>query len=156
MKFDGLGKPLLIAFGAALLFYVGFYSLDAHLRVRKGPWQVTFTSDGTNAPSIRINEPKLGIANVKIVFAGETTPALTNTVVFDTPAKSTPFGERIYDDLMILPGAVTFNLFGHGVELLPRTLIVNTRQVAWQSDTMIELKPSEKPAVKPAPKPSRR
>ena len=67
MKFDGLGKPLLIAFGAALLFYVGFYSLDAHLRVRKGPWQVTFTSDGTNAPSLRINEPKLGIANVRKV-----------------------------------------------------------------------------------------
>lgn len=156
MKFDGLGKHLLIAFGAALAFYLGAYALDSYLRTRHGPWRVTFTSAGTNAPAILINAPRLGITNVQLVFPGEQAPAGTNTVAFDAPAKTVPFGERIYDDLMILPGAVTLNLFGHGVELLPRTLIVNQRQLAWQSGATIELKPAEKPPVKPAPVPSRR
>ena len=156
MKFDGLGKHLLIAFGAALAFYLGAFALDTHLRTRQGPWRVTFIAAGTNHPVLLINEPRLGISNVRLVFPGEHAPAGTNTVTFDAPAKAVPFGERIYDDLMILPGAVSFNFFGHGVELLPRTLIVNQRQVAWRNDAVIELKPGEKPASKPAPNRSRR
>ena len=156
MKFDGLGKHLLIAFGAALAFYLGAFALDTHLRTRQGPWRVTFIAAGTNHPVLLINEPRLGISNVRLVFPGEHAPAGTNTVTFDAPAKAVPFGERIYDDLMILPGAVTLNVFGHGVELLPRTLIVNRRQIAWQSGVTIELRPAEKPPVAPAPVPVRR
>ena len=42
------------------------------------------------------------------------------TVEFDRPRKAAVFGRVIYEDLMQLPGVVTFNLFGHEVELMRR------------------------------------
>ena len=44
-----------------------------------------------------------------------------------------PFGECIYQDLMFLPGVVTMNLLGHEIELMPRTLVINKKQMPWDS-----------------------
>jgi hypothetical protein len=46
---------------------------------------------------------------------------------------------------------VTFDLFGHEIELLPRALIVNKRSIPWQSGATIDLWPTNKPAVPPHP-----
>ena len=48
-----------------------------------------------------------------------------------------------------MPGTVTMDLFGHEVELLPRTLIVNKKEVPWKSNTAIELSPTNKLPVAP-------
>ena len=151
-------KQVVMVFAAALVLYVAAYSFDRHLRLKNGPWEVAFTAESNGDPAIVITEPKLKIADLKIVFAGEKTSAtnLPGRVVFNAPAKKLPFGECIFDDLMYLPGTVTMNLFGHEIELLPRVLIINHQQHPWKSGTTIQLFPSHKPSPKPAAQPYRR
>ena len=152
MKSEGIGRHLAVTFVIALVLYVSFYSWDRHLRLRKGPWEVTFVSDGKGAPAIVINEPKLNLANVRIELTGEQISTVNSTVVFTEPAMRLPFGQLLFDDLMYHPGTVTLNLHGHEIELLPRTMIINKREVPWQSGAVIQLKPEQKVPPPPEPK----
>jgi hypothetical protein len=155
MKSGGALRHFLVAFGIALVAYVAFYRCDHHLRVRKGPWEVTFTANPAGAPVLVVNQPGLAISNVLIVLHDETAPGsgLPTTVRFDRPRRDMPFGKVIYDDLMYLPGAVTLELFGHEVELLPRTLLVNRKPVPWAENLKIELTPKDRlPAPPKAPR----
>lgn len=134
-----------------LAFYFGgFHGLE-YLRVRKGPWELTFepTSGGVagSAPVIVVNQPASGVSAVKLVFHGEHATNAPGTVRFDGVEKNAIFGELIYEDLTFLPGVVTFNVFGHELELMPRVLVVNRREVPWQSGAVIDLWPTNKPAV---------
>ena len=80
----------------------------------------------------------------------------TGRVLFDRVKQPVPFGKVIYEDLTFLPGVVTFDLFGHEIELLPRALIANKKQVAWQSGVTVDLWPTNKPAEPPHPPKARR
>jgi len=145
VKSAGNLKQFLYAFVIALIGYAGFFSCDKYLREKNGPWRITFTTDSSGVPGIIIQEPRLNILNVKIVFPGART-ALTNfsaVVVFDNPLKTIPFGKFIFHDLMYLPGTVTLELFGHEIELLPRVLIIDRKEHAWKSGTTISLAVSE-------------
>ncbi len=150
-------RHLSIAFACAVALYIVFWTVDSHLRTRRGPWEVAFERETNGEPSIVIAEPRLGIADVKLIFAGETL-APTNTtgiVRFDRPRPPLPFGKVIYDDLMYLPGAVTFDLFGHEIELLPTRLGVNRQSRPWKAGEVIRLVPEQKPPPRP-PDPKQR
>src|SRR2546430_9613574 len=77
---SGLWKPVLGGLLLALAIYIGGFKFDQHLRTRRGPWQVTFTTDHSGAPAIIVNQPQLSIANLEIVFTGETTTNAPGTV----------------------------------------------------------------------------
>jgi len=144
MKPQGVLKHLLIAFLLALAGYILIYQSIEYRRTRKGPWQVTFTRTATGAPAIVINHPKLAITNVQIHFAGETRPRSTNstTHLFAQPQPvpyDLPFGKCVFLDTTFLPGTVTLQLFGHEIELLPRTLILDRQEHAWQTNSTITL-----------------
>src|SRR5260370_1195572 len=100
-----------------------------------------------------IDQTKVDISSVEIIFPGETIPRtnLSQRVIFDRPLRQVPFGSVIYADLRTLPGVVTFDLFGHEIELLPRVLIVNKQEIPWKSEMMIELSITNKPALPPKP-----
>ena len=154
MKSDGFPKSFIVVGAAVIaLYFVFFYGIEG-CRHRKGPWEVTF---GTNSsgPTLTVTQPALRINHLITCF-GETTTAtnLPQTVRFDVPKRAVPFGKVIYEDLTQLPGVVTFDLFGHEVELLPRVLIVNKRQIAWNSQRSVELWPTNKLAQPPKPRPS--
>jgi hypothetical protein len=78
-----------------------------------------------------------------MVFPGTNLPGLPAAVVvrFDGPSRraAPPFGSVKFLDTTVLPGTVTLDLFGHEVELLPRTLIVDKREHPWSSGQRIEL-----------------
>jgi hypothetical protein len=154
MKSDNIFRHALAAFLAALLLYAGLYALDQHLRTRKGAWEVTFIPDTNGAPSLIVEQPGLGIAGLRLTFAGErTTNAFSpRKVRFDRPAQDVPFGEVLYDDLMYLPGAVTLSLFGHEIEFLPRTLILDRKEIPWRSNATFELSARDKPPAGPRKK----
>jgi hypothetical protein len=44
-------------------------------------------------------------------------------------------------DLRFLPGTVTFQLYGHEVELLPRALMIDRQEHPWKPDSVINLHP---------------
>ncbi len=144
MKPDLPVKQFLIAFVLALAGYAFFYSAIEHRRVRRGPWEVTF-SNASGLPAILINQPNLRITNVQIRFSGELpAPQPTTSFRFDQP-RPVPydvlFGTCIFMDTTFLPGTVTFQLFGHEIELLPRVLIVDRQDLPWRSDATFVLQP---------------
>src|SRR5262245_18262395 len=146
-------KSIALLFVAVLGLYLAtFYTIE-RARLRKGPWEVDFQTNAEGNATLVVHQPRLGLADVRIVFHGERATAtnLPAHVSFDRVKLSTPFGRVIYEDLTFLPGVVTFDLFGHEIELLPRTLIVNKRQVPWQSGAAVDLWPTNKPAEPPQP-----
>ena len=151
-----LGRPfrILIAFFALVLaLYLASFQGVEYLRHRKGPWSVRFdrTADGT--PLAEIFQPRLGITGVRLLFPGETFTNETETVAFalPEPTRLVPFGRVIYEDLTFLPGVVTFDLFGHEIELVPRMLVVNRKAIPWRPGAAIEVMRDDKPAAPPQP-----
>src|SRR6266481_909854 len=131
MRSDNPAKHFLLAFLLALVIYLIFYYGIEHRRARRGPWQVTFTTNSAGAPSLIINQPKLAITNVQITFTAAPIPSTNQapiTIRFSQPRPvpyDLPFGKCIFADLTFLPGTVTLsNLFDHQIELLPRVLII--------------------------------
>lgn len=152
MKRDSLVKHLALAFvGAVLVYVAAFYAIE-HLRGRNGPWHVTFTTSPAGEPSIIISEPRIGISNVAVLFPGRQVDAtnLQNTVVFERPVTNVPFGGVRYLDTTFLPGAVVFDLFGHEVQLLPRVLMLDRREVPWRSGVEHALLPKPQPPADPS------
>src|SRR5712691_1504758 len=71
MKAENPAKHFLLAFLIALVGYILCYETIQHLRTRKGPWEVTFLQTSNRPPALLIQQPKLGITNVQIIFVGE-------------------------------------------------------------------------------------
>ncbi len=152
MQPSGFARAVSVGLLLAVAIYAGGFALDQHLRTRRGPWEVTFTTEPSGAPAILVNHPELNIANLKIVFLGETATNLHVVVVFDFPQKPVPFGQVKFEDLTYLPGTETFDFFGHEIELLPRTLYINRKAHPWISNEAITLSSTDKPATLPVPK----
>ena len=139
-----------VFFGAAVFYFASFYGLE-YLRHRRGPWELDFQHGTQGVPTIVIAQPALGIRDVTLVFHDEAMTNDTKVVRFDRVERTPAFGDLIFHDLTFLPGVLTFNLFGHEIELLPRVLVVNKKEVPWQSGDIIDLWPTNKPAQPPRP-----
>ena len=144
MKSENPVKHFALAFLIAILVYFVAYTFIVHRRNRKGPWEVTFTNGPAGAPGILINQPTLQISNVEIIFAGNPATATngSSTLVFSQPRQvpyEVPFGRCIFMDTTFLPGTVTFQFFGHEIELLPRVLIIDHQEHPWQSESKMTL-----------------
>ena len=161
-------KHFILAFMLALVGYAACYLGIEHWRTRKGPWRVSFTHSSAHAPAITIDQPGLAITNVQIIFTSENLLAATapgalpadpsrpNSPITNQPSPSTtlhfaqprsvpyevPFGRCVFLDLTSLPGTVTFDLFGHEIELLPRVLIIDRHEYPWRRDAAITLYPA--------------
>ena len=146
MRFSRTVLLMLLFSVVVVVSYFAAFNLIEYLRHRKGPWEVRFVSNSERTPEIVIAQEKLKISGVKILFQGErvSKPNLEQQVTFDRPMKAVPFGKVLQEDFRFLPGAVAFDFFGHEVELLPRTLIVNRKEVGWPSGTNIVLGSGEK------------
>jgi len=135
-------KHILYAFLLALAGYILFYAAIEYRRTRNGPWQASFTRSAGGEPTLLVNQPKLGITNVQVTFAGTGFSADANgpTLFFRQPRSvpyDVPFGKCVFMDTTFLPGAVTFELFGHEIELLPRVLIIDHKEHQWEPHSRI-------------------
>ena len=157
MKSPITPKSVALCFLVVLVLYLAVFYAVEYGNHRKGPWEVSFVSDQMGNPSIVISQAKLNISTVEIVFTGEkVSPTnLSEKVLFDKPLAvlpfQTPIGEVIYEDVRALPGVITFNVFGHEIELLPRVLVVNKKEIPWKSEMILELAATNKPAQPPKP-----
>lgn len=142
-----------LVFLLALLAYGALFSVDMHLRARKGPWSLTFSQNAMGEACVRIDQPALGITNVTLVIQAEIYTQPTKTVHFGSTGADIPFGEVVFFDTTYLPGTVTMNLGAHGVEIFPRAFVVDRKEHAWKSNLELRLLPSDRvPAVPPASK----
>ena len=144
MKSDNLLRHLWIPFGIAIIVYIIAYTWIEHRRERKGPWVVHFTNSAAGAPALVVTETNLGIANLQITFSGETNASETNALmVFAQPKEwpyDVPFGKCLFMDTTFLPGTIVFDLFGHEVQLIPRVLTIDKKEIPWRSGEMIGVK----------------
>ncbi len=147
MKSDRPLKHFILAFLLALGCYAFFYKAIERARARKGPWIVTFTtSTPSKVPTLVINQHKLAITNVQIRFPEQLAPPSNalGSMVFSQPQPvpfPVPFGKCVFIDTTFLPGTVSFQLYGHDVELLPRVLFIDRQERPWLSDSQITLHP---------------
>ena len=147
-------KTVGLVFAVVLALYASVFAGIEYRRHKHGPWNVEFVTDAAGQPAIRVAQAHLGIGAVEITFAGERLDRtnLQERVACDRVLRPLPFGKRIFEDLTFLPGTETVDFFGHEVELLPRVLIVNRREIPWQSGQRLELHPAEKLPPRPPTK----
>jgi hypothetical protein len=55
-----------------------------------------------------------------------------------------PFGDLFYEDLTYLPGVLTFNFFGHEIQVMPRILTINQKEHPWTTSLKLNLIPESK------------
>jgi hypothetical protein len=146
-------KSIALAFVVVAALYFGTFAGIEHLRRRQGPWEASFALGPAGEPTVTVAQAHRGLTTVRLVLHGEQATNAPGTVRFDKVQQPVPFGRVIYEDLTFLPGVVTFDLFGHEVELLPRALIVNRRSIGWTNGMTVELWPTNKPATPPRPPP---
>ena len=143
MKPERPFKPLLLVFTAALLVYCVAYLGIEHRRTRKGPWQVTFTTNQSGAATLIVSQPALAITNFKVVFPDSSSPTNVPVDVRFNRALPVPydlpFGQCIFQDTTFLPGTIVLNAFGHEIQLIPRTLTIDHRELAWESGATISV-----------------
>jgi hypothetical protein len=150
MKSDGPMKHFILAFVLAVICYAFFYTKIESRRTRKGPWTVMFTNSVEGWPQLVIDQPRLAITNIEINFPEQsiTSTQKADTLVFSQPRPvpyDVPFGKCIFMDTTFLPGTVTFEIFGHEIELLPRVLIIDHQERPWLSNDSITLHPLQQP-----------
>jgi len=133
-------KHFAIAFAIALVLYIASFAWIQHRRDCKGPWRITFISDAAGHPSIIVSQPIVNISE-KITFPGKKIPSanLARVQLFTEAVTNLPFGEMIFQDPTFLPGTVTMRLFGHEVELLPRVLIIDKKEIPWRAGKTVEV-----------------
>ena len=146
MKSDGPLKHFLLAFVLAVSCYGFFYKSIEHRRTRKGPWVVAFTNNPDGSSQLVIDQPKLAITNVQINFPDQAplSPQKLGRFVFNQPRPvpyEVPFGQCVFMDTTFLPGTVTFKIYGHEIELLPRVLIIDHQERPWLPSNFITLHP---------------
>ena len=155
MKREGALRQFLIAFLIAAVAYAVLYTVIENRRTRKGPWLVNF-GQASGAPAIIINQPRVGITNVTLIFEGQTaagspTPLPLNFAEARMVPFEVPYGKVIFLDTTFLPGTVTMQLFGHEIELLPRVLILDHSEHPWSPNEVIRVMPATtQPASGPA------
>ncbi|HTD87271.1 MAG TPA: hypothetical protein VK850_11905 [Candidatus Binatia bacterium] len=140
-------KQAIGLFVAVLLTYLAVFNGIEWLRHHKGPWRVAFETN--SYPLVRVSQSYLNVSAV-IEFPDEKASS-SGTVAFDKPKKQLPSGKLIYEDLTFLPGVVTFDLFGHEIELLPRVLIVNKKEIPWDHADHLQVWATNKPTTPPNP-----
>lgn len=141
MDSKDFGKAVVISFLLAVGLYAASFAFIQHKRESKGPWVIEFRTDAEGVPELLVTQEILNIRNQRIRFP-EQKLDLTNfseTIRFDGPTTNVPFGEVAFQDPTFLPGTVAFNFWGHGVEFLPRRMIINKEGILWNSRTNIEL-----------------
>lgn len=135
-------KTVLIIGLVSLGFYVVFFSWMEQRRYKNGPWEITFARQD-DLPTLLLNHPKFGITNVVIQFVGgETTTNLPQTIRFQhgqVAPLPLPFGQCVFLDTLFLPGTVACELFGHQIQLMPRTLTIDQVARPWVSGEKILL-----------------
>jgi len=143
VKNERFSRKVLGAFVFTVVAYIALYSFIENRRTHNGPWQLTFTANGYNEPALVINQPKLGITNVTFVFPNQTfsrtnLASVTFTQPIGTPFEL-PFGQCIFMDLTSLPGTLVFQISGHEIQLLPRTLTVDKQEQPWEAGERFSL-----------------
>jgi hypothetical protein len=126
----------------SLIGYIAVFSWMENNRRKDGPWEITF-AQVDNSPALLVSHAKLGLTNITIIFPDAAATTNTpQTIRFEhgrVAPFALPFGKCVFLDTLYLPGTVTMDVFGHLIQVLPRTLTIDRVEHAWLSGEKILL-----------------
>jgi hypothetical protein len=134
-------KTFLLIAIVILIGYIAIFSWVENSRRKSGPWELTFTQVN-NSPALLVTHAKLGLTNVIIVFPDVVATNATQTIRFEhgrVAPFDLPFGKCVFLDTLYLPGSMAMELFGHQIQLMPRTMLIDRVEHAWLSGEKILL-----------------
>jgi hypothetical protein len=134
-------KTFLLIALAILVGYISIFYLVENSRRKSGPWELTFTQVN-NSPALLVTHAKLGLTNVTIVFPDAVATNAQQTIRFEhgrVAPFDLPFGKCVFLDTLYLPGSMAMELFGHQIQLMPRTMLIDRVEHAWLSGEKILL-----------------
>lgn len=149
-------RSVLIFFLALIPVYGLVFWGTEYLRGKDGPWRLVFSSDASGEPSLMVEHAGILAGGVEVRFTGEKiAPGTRVECILDKPGKPLPWGKRISEDITFLPGTLAIDAFGHEVEIAPRVMVINRKEIAWGSQMRVQLTPEQKLPVSEryAPKP---
>lgn len=133
-----LRNATILFLSIAAIYLGSFYALEWK-RKTNGPWVVTYSVTTNGSPSVTVRNAKLKIDQILVFTNANFAFPSPVTLDYALPSTNTPFGKIIYQDATFLPGILTYQLFGHEIELLPRTLAVDRKEVPWMRDPVLSL-----------------
>jgi|DewCreStandDraft_4_1066084.scaffolds.fasta_scaffold01016_2 hypothetical protein len=142
---DRLRWHLVVAAGLAVVLYAVGFAWIEHRRVRNGPWEIQFQPEEVaHQLVLQIRQSRLGLDLIEVVlpWPGDQPLPAAERVRFDQ-ARAVPFavpgGRCVFQDLLFLPGAVVLDLQGTTIELLPRVLRIDGREIPWHPPRRVEV-----------------
>jgi len=136
------GKTFLIIGLVTLIAYFTIFSWVESRRRKNGPWEITFTQID-DSPALLVNHLKLGLTNVVVIFLQATVTNQQPTIIQFEHGQVAPFtlpyGKCVFLDTLFLPGTVTCEMFGHEIQILPRTMTIDHVEHPWQPGEKILL-----------------
>ena len=145
---DRIIKHALICFGLAAVVYAVVFTFVEGRRTRLGPWVVTFHDQSGTVNAVRIDQSALGLTNITILLAASPAEgrSTNHMITFDQP-QSVPFvvpgGQCVFLDLLFQPGTVVLEVEEHQIQMLPRTLAIDGKEVAWLANSVHDLRPQD-------------
>ena len=70
----------------------------------------------------------------------------------DPNTNDLPYGPVEFADVTFLPGTIAFDAFGHLIEMVPRTLYLDGKEVAWNGETNVVVHPQDRLPMEKRPK----
>jgi hypothetical protein len=154
-------KRVATVFFVVLFLYITGFGGCMMVRQKGGPWVVFEAVDSNGVPVVKITHHlRLTNGPVTLLFPGEKignlpvrSEPLGYSRVFRAPnTNDMPYGPVHFVDVTFLPGTVAFDVFGHLVEIQPRTLYLDGHETPWVSGTNIMLRPQDKMPTSQRPK----
>lgn len=125
----------------SLVGYIAVFSWIENSRRKNDPWEITFTQVD-NSPALLVSHARLGLTNVTIIFPDAVATNTPQTIRFEhgrVAPFDLPFGKCVFLDTLYLPGSMAMELFGHQIQLMPRTMLIDRLEHAWLSGEKILL-----------------
>ena len=125
----------------SLVGYIALFSWIENSRRKNDPWEITFTQVD-NSPALLVSHARLGLTNVTIIFPDAVATNTPQTIRFEhgrVAPFDLPFGKCVFLDTLYLPGSMAMELFGHQIQLMPRTMLIDRLEHAWLSGEKILL-----------------
>lgn len=138
-------RPVLLFFLTLVPAYLLVFWGTEYVRGKDGPWRLVFSSDAAGVPSLLVEHPGILAGGMELKFSEEKVePGQRVECLLDKPIKPLPWGKRISEDLTFLPGTLAIDAFGHEVEIAPRILVVNRKEIPWGSQMHLVVNPADK------------
>lgn len=100
---------------------------------RGRPWEFAYGKTAEGNLQITVNQSELGVRNA-VIHANIPAPEeLVGKTVLIERRSDLSVGQVLFADLTSLPGRIRFRLGAHVIDIMPRGMLIDEKEVGWPS-----------------------